>query len=231
MHSVRFILSGRVPASDIMSFLKGPIMRQNLDGLPIWWCPWIHDLALLVTAANRGLLGILSDRVNAKGTECESSLRNGDMTVGILTPADKVFSKKILKNHIRSTFIVGKRSEAAVLPQCYLSGASFVELDDWVQAQSEQFPTAHVLERRIATICANLTKPDYLSKLGIDAADMKDIIYDNVPMLDHGCWPSTAGRGRREEATYVSHRSVFGGKGGTIALSRSLLSVTEQDFS
>jgi len=50
--------------------------------------------------------------------------------------------------------------------------------DDWVESQVAIFPTANVLERRLALICSEATK--HLDN---------DAFYCHIPMFDHGGWP------------------------------------------
>jgi hypothetical protein len=50
-----------VPGIKVQTITKSSIMGQ-LDGMPVWWCPWIHDVALLFQAASRGLSSVITDR-------------------------------------------------------------------------------------------------------------------------------------------------------------------------
>ena len=34
----------------------------HLQGMPVWWCPWVHDIALLFLAATQGLFSIIQTR-------------------------------------------------------------------------------------------------------------------------------------------------------------------------
>ena len=47
----------------IMSAVSSKEM-QNLDGMPIWWRPEVHDVALLVEAGTNGLFSLLRNRVD-----------------------------------------------------------------------------------------------------------------------------------------------------------------------
>jgi hypothetical protein len=73
-----------VGPSKLSEILRSKNIRQSMVGLPVWWCPWIHDLALLLHASSRGLFAILRDR---------STPNFGSL-----------FSKDAITEHIRSTF-------------------------------------------------------------------------------------------------------------------------------
>mmetsp|Transcript_36172 Transcript_36172/g.86986 ORF Transcript_36172/g.86986 Transcript_36172/m.86986 type:complete len:2449 (-) Transcript_36172:61-7407(-) len=78
------IAVGKVIPSTLSKVLHSKKIRQSLCGLPIWWCPWIHDLALLLHASSRGVFAILRDRSTPN--------------------AGSVFSQEAILQHIKSTF-------------------------------------------------------------------------------------------------------------------------------
>jgi len=39
----------------LIEYLHGPYGRE-VEGMPVWWCPWVHDLALLVGCLKHGFL-------------------------------------------------------------------------------------------------------------------------------------------------------------------------------
>ncbi|KAL7487630.1 hypothetical protein ACHAW6_013214 [Cyclotella cf. meneghiniana] len=147
MKALRFIVGGGVPFSVTSSVLHGPLLRRLTAEVPVWWCPWIHDLGLLVHAAFYGL---------------ESTI--------IELPC---LQRPYIEQHIREVFINGKNP---CLPRCFLEKASEDELNTWVSVHVEQFPSPNVIERRLALLCAELTKDT-------------EVQYDNVPMYDEGGWP------------------------------------------
>ena len=174
MKAVRFVVGGGVPAEELLSFLRGPAMRRNLDGVPIWWCPWIHDIAVMVTASTHGLFAL-----HAPSDQSRMS-----------ASVSKCLGRGAIEKHIRSVFVEGHNEfSKPMLPQCYMNTCSENDVDHWIEVQASQFPSARVLERRIAFLCATLTSRYMLgSALPGDMQD--DIHYDNVPMFDHGGWPS-----------------------------------------
>jgi len=131
MKAIRFIIGGGVPLNVLTDFLRGPVMTSHAIGIPVWWCPWIHDLGLLVRAALHGL---------------------GSTTT--VLPLQQSF----IEQHIRETFIDGSvGSTKPVLPKYVLDKASKEEIDAWVTHHSKQFPTFNVIEHRLALICSHLT--------------------------------------------------------------------------
>jgi hypothetical protein len=167
MKAVRFIAGGGVPVEDLITFLKGPVMRKNLDGVPIWWCPWIHDLAVLVNAATLGLFSLHAP--SSSGYRRVSAIVN------------HCLGREAIEKHIRSVFIDGQFGNRPILPQCLLNAKGF-DVNHWMTELASQLPSARVLERRLALICATLTSL-------VELPD-EDFRYDNVPMFDHGGFPS-----------------------------------------
>lgn len=84
--------------------------------------------------------------------------------------------KSSIEQHVRKTFVEGTADRKPALPKSFLEGASKEQMDAWVEMHSNEFPTFHVIEHRLALICSHLT-------VGTDAQ------YDNVPMFDEGGWP------------------------------------------
>jgi hypothetical protein len=78
------IATGKVKPSILTEILHSQKIRQSMNGLPVWWCPWIHDLALLVHASSMGLFSIFKDRMTSA--------------------AGPVFSQDAILQHTRSTF-------------------------------------------------------------------------------------------------------------------------------
>jgi len=130
MKTIRYIVGGGVTLEALTEFLRGPFWRGQSMGIPVWWCPWIHDLGLLVHAALYGL---------------------GSITT--VSPLQQSF----IEQHVRRTFIEGTANTQPALPKCYLEQASKEEIDAWVDMHSKQFPTFQVVEHRLALICSRLT--------------------------------------------------------------------------
>lgn len=134
MKSIRFIVGGGIPLNVLTEFLRGPVLKSQTIGIPVWWCPWIHDLGLLVHAALHGL-----------------------GTITTVLP----LQQSLIEQHVRETFITGTSNKEPALPKCFLDQASKEEVDAWVEMHSKQFPTFHVIEHRLALICSHLTWETY----------------------------------------------------------------------
>jgi hypothetical protein len=129
MKALRFIVGGGVPFSAVKAILHGPLLQQLTSEVPIWWCPWVHDLGLLMHTALYGLESTVTEL---------PGLQRGH-----------------IEQHIREVFVDGKNP---CLPRCFLNNATQDELNAWVNVHAEQFPAPIVIERRLALLCSELTK-------------------------------------------------------------------------
>jgi hypothetical protein len=102
-------------------------MRQ-LSDMPVWWCPWIHDVGLLIQAASEGLFSIIRQR---------------DEHV--------VFSCRSVQQFLFTSFIADEHA----LPAARLTPPDQVTL--WTERQAATFPSLNQIERRLATFCAEAT--------------------------------------------------------------------------
>lgn len=129
---------------EILDFLQNPSWRNQTNGVPFWWCPWIHDLELMVQCALHGL---------------------GSIPIALASE-----QQRMIKKHIREIFVQG---QSPVLPQAVLNSASQEEMDHWIGEHAKQFPSADIVEHRLALISSSLTAG-------------KSVQYDSVPMFDKG---------------------------------------------
>ena len=106
-------------------------MRMQTMGVPVWWCPWIHDLAILIHAAVHGLQSVTSELPRLQ--------------------------QKCVEDHVRETFVTGVNGKSPALPGNVLRQASEEELNAWVKMQAQEFPTPAVIEHRLALMCSQLT--------------------------------------------------------------------------
>jgi hypothetical protein len=129
MRAAQHIVSGGLSFAQLMEVLQSSVIRGSMDDLPVWWCPEIHDLGLLVHAATRGLFSIL-----------------GDHKAGI---TNSVFCPETIKQHIYETFVSESKTR--------INNALPDDVSTWVEAQSLQFPSANALERRVGLLCSQAT--------------------------------------------------------------------------
>jgi len=153
MRSVFAVSSGKISFAKIDEILHSSFMRKSMNGLPVWWCPWIHDAALLVHASSSGLFSLFQERYSKSHTSA--------------------FSTKTIRQHMYSVFV----AESA-LPASILEESPPEDSTSWIELQSKEFPSVHVLEQRLALFCG-------LASKNLD----RDQVYDSLPMFDHGSWP------------------------------------------
>lgn len=200
IRAIRFIVGGGVPVVHLLSFLRGPTMRRNLDGLPIWWCPWIHDLAILIYVSAHGLLA-----VTAKYQQQKFNQDN-----------DPIFGNAAIQRHLRALFVDGRQGMKPALPRSFLSNSSKSNIESWLSKHAGMFPSEQILERRLALICSELTTTAASMSSQREGNAWR---YDNIPMFDHCGWPIHE---------YTSLRSVYG-CGGAPNINSSLLCSVEDE--
>mmetsp|Transcript_39977 Transcript_39977/g.82247 ORF Transcript_39977/g.82247 Transcript_39977/m.82247 type:complete len:1159 (-) Transcript_39977:502-3978(-) len=182
--TVRFVAGGGIPFEEVMSTLHGPSLRKSLGCLPLWWCPWIHDLGLLLHVAMHGLVGLTN--THEDGVWDVLSLRR-----------IHCFELDALRKHIRSIFVEGMDENPPSLPAQMLKSSSSEDVDTWIRLQADLLPSGKVLERRIALICSEMTRhmPDEkIIQAGAEesketSSSMGSYKYDSIPMFDLGGWP------------------------------------------
>ena len=136
MRCILKISSGQIQTNCLKDILHSRTMRKSMDGLPIWWCPWIHDTALLINASTRGLFSILKD------LEAESDREEFF-----------VFSREAIKQHIKRTFFTDE-----TIPRLIKDTSSVDDTDSWIENYTNEFPSLNVIERRLAFLCAKATE-------------------------------------------------------------------------
>jgi hypothetical protein len=137
MNCLMSIAGGVIPCDDLQKISRSHVFCQSMDGLPVWWCPWTHDIALLVHAVTRGLFSLIEDR------------RRGKMI------HETPFSPKALSEHIRSTFF---SEHSRAIPKLVASTASASDIVVWTKSLADEFPSMNVVERRLSFLCALATE-------------------------------------------------------------------------
>jgi len=136
MRCILNISSGAIPMNNLHDLLNSQAMRKSMDGLPVWWCPWIHDTALLIHSSTRGLFSILKDR-ESKESDCH------------------IFSRNSIKQHINSTFFV---EDEEIIRRTVTSASTADETAAWIERYANEFPSLNVIERRLAFLCSKMTE-------------------------------------------------------------------------
>lgn len=130
LRAAQYIVSGKIPLDALQEIFHSEGLSKSMDGLPIWWCPWIHDLALLIFVATRGIFALFREREE-----------------------DLVFSRQAIIQHMYSNFV----AEENVLPRSIVDQSPPEDVTTWIEHQAHDFPTPNVLERRLALVCAHAT--------------------------------------------------------------------------
>jgi hypothetical protein len=129
MRAAQHIVSGGLAFAKLMEVLQSALIRGSMDDLPVWWCPEIHDLGLLVHAATCGLFLILGD--------CKAGITNG------------VFCPRTIKQQLYETVVSESKAR--------MNNALSDDITAWVEEQVLQFPSANALERRVGSLCSQAT--------------------------------------------------------------------------
>jgi len=136
MRCILNISNGQIQTKKLQEILRSQTMRKSMDGLPIWWCPWIHDAALFAHASTHGLFSILKDIESESGSE-----------------SGPIFSREAIKQHIKSSFFAD-----GTIPPSIKGVSSPDDTAAWIESYANEFPSLNVIERRLAFLCAKATE-------------------------------------------------------------------------
>jgi len=119
----------------LIQYLKtnhGSSAARSVDSMPVWWCPWIHDVGLLLGCVKHGYLAMQQ----------------------IMSDPELPFERNYLDKHIRQVFIYGSRHvEPAGVDELTTPGAC----ESFVQATILQFPDLKDLEFRMMRVLQDMT--------------------------------------------------------------------------
>ncbi|KAL3661408.1 hypothetical protein V7S43_013611 [Phytophthora oleae] len=110
------------------SYLKSG-QQSLVTDMPVWWCPWIHDLGVFYGMARHGVYG----------------------WARIMLDRQLPFHRQAREHHIRSVFLEGTPSFRPLYRHHFESAA---EMNDWFLRVMNEFPSLAILERKVETICA-----------------------------------------------------------------------------
>lgn len=132
------VLSMRQPA--LVALLRSGA-PELVEGMPVWWCPWIHDLGLFYGMARYGVAGwerILLDR-------------------------ELPFHRTARERHIRQVFLEGSPTLAPLYRHLFDSTAS---MDAWLARVLDELPSLAILELKVQNLCAHVLEIDHLPDTG-----------------------------------------------------------------
>jgi hypothetical protein len=108
------------------------VAARSVDSMPVWWCPWIHDVGLLLGCVKHGYLAMQQ----------------------IMSDPELPFERNYLDKHIRQVFVYGSRHvEPAGVDELTTPGAC----ESFVQATILQFPDLKDLEFRMMRVLQDMT--------------------------------------------------------------------------
>lgn len=130
MRAIRFVLSHKLEELD--AYLRSPSGRDMGDSMPVWWCPWIHDLSLMFGFSRHGYMALEK----------------------IVQDEDLPFTKVALEQHIRLVFFTSTAT-------CPAASYGLLEAEEeqsrWVDAARRLLPDSKDYEDRMARILTAVT--------------------------------------------------------------------------
>ena len=141
--TIQFLLGegGAIKLPDLLDFLKSPKMRNYTDGVPLWWCPWIHDLALLAHGARFGLLSIVRHRQDNLVVESSGGEKSTDEGFLDILEIEKHI-KRLFFDDDNMDNLSHNFPERRLLPKLLIEKASPMELQRLVDGLVKQFPSS-----------------------------------------------------------------------------------------
>lgn len=137
LYAIRFVVWNMM--YDLIIFLRSPAGRTHSDRpyyespFPVWWCPWIHDVALLIGCLKHGYMALEA----------------------IMLDPELPFFRPTLQDHIRRVFLVGfEGMPPAAPPGSFRDGW---EAEMWVQQVSLMMPDMRDLENRMLFVLTRVT--------------------------------------------------------------------------
>jgi hypothetical protein len=181
--TIRAIMEDKLISShELMNLLRSPKLQSMSTDVPPWWCPWIHDLALLVHAAKYGLFSIIQDRLNQD--TLVSKEPNSVFAISMIESHIQKMMKQAIENPEENKSLI----EPRILPRRVIQKAKPEDVEAFIDAQKIRFPSFFVIEKRMSLICGEVSK-SYANKrkdttMGI-LGPLEETIFVSLPMFDH----------------------------------------------
>lgn len=137
MHSIYYLVFYHLDL--LLDYLRGS-QGRNVDNMPVWWCPWIHDLGLFLGILKYGYL-VLDP---------------------IFVDPELPFTPEYLSTFVRRVFLDGHSSMPPVA-RYEVNGSE--EMDQFLRFSCSQYPEYKDLELRVIRILEDVTKPMPLDHL------------------------------------------------------------------
>lgn len=151
LRTCSYISSGGVSVQTMDALLRSfKHASSSIQDLPVWWCPWVHDVALMVLAAMKGLFSVIPDRVD-----------------------DLIFSPKAVQRRFYTSLAADPSLHPSAPVPSAVRQSTPEQLRVWTERQAAHFPSMFQLERRLAFLCSQATK-DVPSEVRFDCIPMFD---------------------------------------------------------
>ena len=131
LRAMRYVLSEHL--EELVAYLQANARVYSDNTVPVWWCPWIHDIALMVGCLKHGYMAL------------EQICRDKELPL----------TTNHLLMHVKRTFLYGSGD---VLPAAWRIFESISEAEKWAQCVSLLFPDQKCLETRLGKILTDMTK-------------------------------------------------------------------------
>jgi hypothetical protein len=137
LRTCAYIARGGVSLHSLEILLTSKVFRGGaMQDMPVWWCPWVHDVCLVLRAATHGLFAVLPNRSD-----------------------DLIFGPDLVQRHLVASLLAAKSNPKAssIKFPAAVRHSSEEELSAWAERQAFRFPSLFQLERRIAFVCSQAT--------------------------------------------------------------------------
>lgn len=168
--------------NELLEYLRSPNGRV-VENMPIWWCPWIHDLGLLVGIEKHGFL----------------------MLQKIFSDSELPFNQKYLRAFIQKVFISGT---SFFPPVGRFDLRNEHDCEEFLKFALIQYPDIKDLELRIVRILEEVTKnlpPEHPAKLIISYQQLRSIV--NYSSIEEAAEAGTDGPSQKMKTDGRTNRS------------------------
>jgi hypothetical protein len=131
------IASGEVSSQTLEGLLQSKAFCGHaMQHMPVWWCPWTHDVCLVLRAATQGLFSLIPDRTN-----------------------DPIFGNRAVHRNLLASLLSAKSNPKPLSEKfpAAVRHSTQGELSSWAERQASRFPSLFQLERRMAFLCSQAT--------------------------------------------------------------------------
>lgn len=140
----------------VVEYLRSAAGR-DCKGMPVWYCPWIHDIGLMIGCLKHGYLNL----------------------VDIFRDDSLPFTPSSIEFLVKRVFLYGIND---LSPSTLLELTSIDSAEMWLKLVVHCMPNARQLETRIYRILADLTRSlsfDHTLRISFEGIDVKSLAANN----------------------------------------------------